>query len=155
MKGMAALPAVLTATGLLDQQFSEVCRGEPVGRRNSKSRNCRRGHQRRRNAGRYHRCTGAGDWHAILERRGSVVDAAIATAMAQITLAAGSWVSFAGICEIVNYDADTGKVSNLDGGFNTVRNETDYKGVPSISLNPLSKVAQPGHFNVRTVMVPG
>lgn len=92
-----------------------------------------------------------------LKRGGNAMDAAIATAMAQITLASGSWVSFAGITTIVYYDASTGKVYNLNGAFNTVKAETDYEGVPSIDLGALAggKTNQPGHHNGRTVPVPG
>jgi gamma-glutamyltranspeptidase / glutathione hydrolase len=91
----------------------------------------------------------------ILKQGGSAVDAAIATAMAQITLAGGSWVSFAGLSEMVYFEAESATVSNMNGCFNTVRAETDYKGVPTIGLSALSKTARPGHFNGRTVAVPG
>jgi gamma-glutamyltranspeptidase/glutathione hydrolase len=91
----------------------------------------------------------------LLKRRGNAMDAAIATAMAQVVLSAGSWVSFAGISQILHYSAATGKVYNINGGFNTVRQESDYQGVPSINLGALVKSEHPGHFNGRTVMVPG
>src|SRR5262245_41623240 len=43
----------------------------------------------------------------ILKMGGNAVDAAIATAMGQIVLAGGSWVSFAGIADLMIYDRKT------------------------------------------------
>jgi gamma-glutamyltranspeptidase/glutathione hydrolase len=91
----------------------------------------------------------------ILRLGGNAMDAAIATAMAQVTLAGGSWVSFAGMLELLYYEAASGNVYNVNGGFNTVRNESDYKDVPRFDLSALRKVERPGHYNGRTVLVPG
>lgn len=93
----------------------------------------------------------------ILKRGGNAMDAAIATAMGQITLASGAWVSFAGISTVVYYEAATGKVYNLNAAFNTVKGETDYEGVPGLDLSALSGGGEnkAGHHNGRTVPVPG
>ncbi|MDX1500733.1 MAG: gamma-glutamyltransferase [Thermoanaerobaculia bacterium] len=80
---------------------------------------------------------------AALEQGGSAVDAALATAFAQITLAAGSWVSFAGILSLVHYDADTRKLDYLNGEFNTVLGEDDPLSIPSAAPSG------------RTALVPG
>ena len=58
------------------------------------------------------------------------MDAAITTALAQTTLVAGSWVSFAGIAYFVYYDAETGEVQCLNAGYNTVQAETDPMSMP-------------------------
>ena len=65
-----------------------------------------------------------------LEAGGSAVDAAITTALAQIVLAAGSWVSLAGIFGLVHFDAATGEVSALSAGFGTFAEETDPASIP-------------------------
>jgi gamma-glutamyltranspeptidase/glutathione hydrolase len=91
----------------------------------------------------------------ILRKGGNAVDAAVATAMGQIVLAAGSWVSFAGTTNIMIYDQKTHKVFNLNGDFNTVLGETDYKDVPSIDPAALLLEDVEGHYNGRTVAVPG
>lgn len=93
----------------------------------------------------------------ILKKGGNAIDAALATAMGQITLAAGSWVSFAGINTIVYYEAKTGKVYNLNTAFSTVKGESDYEGVPGFDMTALAMrdPDKDGHYNGRTVLVPG
>ncbi len=78
---------------------------------------------------------------AALEQGGSATDAALTTALTQITLAAGSWVSYAGI--MVHFDAETGKPRYVDGGFNTLLEEDDPLSIPSDAPSG------------RTVLVPG
>jgi gamma-glutamyltranspeptidase/glutathione hydrolase len=84
------------------------------------------------------------DAASILAEGGSATDAVISTALAQIALSAGSWVSLAGILSFVHFEAATGDVTSLDGGFNTVLNER----------NPLS-IPRFGKPNGRSVLVPG
>lgn len=79
-----------------------------------------------------------------LEAGGSAVDAAVATALAQITLALGSWVSYAGMFSMTHYQAASGEVSTLAAGYGTFAGETDPAGIPA--------APQPSG---RTALVPG
>ncbi len=79
-----------------------------------------------------------------LKQGGSAADAAIVTALTQVTLAAGCWVSFAGKWVMVYYEAETGQVHALDGGFNTVTRESDPLSIPPF-----------GEPSGRTALVPG
>jgi gamma-glutamyltranspeptidase/glutathione hydrolase len=80
----------------------------------------------------------------MLERGGSAVDAALASALARITLDMGWIVSFAGIYLMVYYEASTGKVYSLNACFKT----------PLEEENPLS-VSRSAIPNGRAVLVPG
>ncbi|WP_161966155.1 gamma-glutamyltransferase [Steroidobacter cummioxidans] len=93
----------------------------------------------------------------ILKAGGSAADAAVATALTQICLAAGSWVSYAGILTMVYFDASTGKVYNLNAGYNTVKAETDAKTLPGVELAELLKDLHGGSYEPsgRTALVPG
>ncbi len=90
----------------------------------------------------------------ILKAGGSAADAAMSTALTQICMAAGSWVSYAGLLTMVYYDAESGEVHNLNAAYNTVAAETDPLTIPGIDL-----AAGFGGFeaepNGRTVLVPG
>jgi gamma-glutamyltranspeptidase/glutathione hydrolase len=77
----------------------------------------------------------------ILNEGGSAADAAMATALAQVVLAGGSYVSFGGIMMMVYFDAATGQVRFLDAQYNT----------PMEELNPGSIPKTGG----RTALVPG
>ncbi|WP_163508814.1 gamma-glutamyltransferase [Fodinicola acaciae] len=66
----------------------------------------------------------------VLETGGSAVDAVIATSLAQIALAAGSWVSYAGIFSLVHFASSTGKVDSLSAGFRTFEGETEPATIP-------------------------
>ncbi|MDE0003594.1 MAG: hypothetical protein OXQ29_12960, partial [Rhodospirillaceae bacterium] len=70
----------------------------------------------------------------VLKAGGSAMDAALATAMAQVTLAAGSWVSFAGLMTLVYYDAGTDAVYNMNASYNTVAGEDDPMSIPGIDM---------------------
>ena len=65
-----------------------------------------------------------------LKQGGTAADAAIVTALAQVTLEAGCWVSFAGIFDMTYYDAASGEVYAVNGDFNTVQRETDPMSIP-------------------------
>ena len=80
----------------------------------------------------------------ILERGGSAIDAALASALARITLDMGYIVSFAGIYMMVYYEASTGKVYSLNACFK----------IPLEEYDPLS-IPEGGIPNGRGVMVPG
>lgn len=86
-----------------------------------------------------------------LERGGSAVDAALATALTQICLAGGSWVSYAGFLQMMYHEAATGQIHNLNAAFNTVRNETDPATIPADDPEDPSRPLPDG----RTALVPG
>ncbi len=90
----------------------------------------------------------------ILRAGGSAADAAMSTALTQICMAAGSWVSYAGLMTMVYYDAESGEVHNLNAAYNTVAAETDPLTIPGIDLSGGlgGFEAEP---NGRTVLVPG
>jgi len=92
----------------------------------------------------------------ILKRGGSAADAAMATAMAQVTLAAGAWVSFAGLMDMVYYDAATREIHHMNACFDTVEAEDDPMSTPGINYLAFARRGKAeGHFNGRTVLVPG
>jgi len=65
-----------------------------------------------------------------LKQGGSAADAAITTALTQVCLAAGSWVSYAGFTTMVFYEASTGKVTTLNAAYNTLQAENDPLSIP-------------------------
>jgi gamma-glutamyltranspeptidase / glutathione hydrolase len=81
--------------------------------------------------------------HALMAG-GSAVDAALATAFAQIGLCLGAWVSYAGLFSLAHYSAATGEVDTLSAGFGTCMAETDPASIPS-----------PPTPSGRTALVPG
>ncbi len=90
-----------------------------------------------------------------LRQGGSAADAAIATSLAQIALAMGSVVSYAGIFSMVYFDAGAGKSYYLNAGFNTVLGENEPMTIP-VQANPMSPQAG-GKIDPsgRTALVPG
>lgn len=79
-----------------------------------------------------------------VELGGSSVDAAIVTALTQVALVAGAWVSYAGIVSMVHYDAATSTVHSLGAGFSTFAGEADPGSIPA-----------PPRVSGRTALVPG
>ncbi len=67
----------------------------------------------------------------MLRNGGNAVDAALTTAMSQIVLSGGSWNSFAGILNAVGYDARTGVVWSINGGYDIPQEETDLATIPA------------------------
>ena len=90
-----------------------------------------------------------------LQQGGSAADAVLTTSLTQIALAAGSWVSYAGIITMVYYDAATSRYYNLNAAYNTILGENDPMSIPRQSnvLEPTGeeKPAASG----RTALVPG
>ena len=86
-----------------------------------------------------------------LRRGGTAMDAALTTSLTQIALAAGSYVSYAGVMAMVYYDAETGKYHNLNATWNTPLEEDDPMSIPRISGNISSDI----HPDGRTALVPG
>ena len=78
--------------------------------------------------------TGAPAVHAgltALKNGGNAIDALLTTSLAQIALATGSWVSYAGIFELVYYDARSGEVYNLNAGYNSFLGEDEPLSIPA------------------------
>ena len=90
----------------------------------------------------------------MLKAGGTAADAVVATAMAQTCLAAGSWVSYAGLMNVVYYDAETGRVYNMNASFDTVEDETDAASIPQPDFSK-GLDAEPIAPDGRTVLVPG
>lgn len=97
--------------------------------------------------------TGAPAVHAgltALENGGSAIDALLTASLAQIALAMGSWVSYAGILELVYYDAVSGEIYNLNAGYNSFLGEDDPLSIPS-GIDAGGNPSPSG----RTALVPG
>ncbi len=89
----------------------------------------------------------------ILMHGGNAMDAALSTSLSQVALAGGAWVSYAGIMNLVYFEAKTGMIYDMNASFNTVENENDPLSIPgSVSLD-FSKKPEP--TNGRAVLVPG
>ena len=67
----------------------------------------------------------------VLRQGGTAADAVIATALTQISLAMGAWVSYAGIFNLVYYEAESGRVWNVNGSYDTVRAEDSPRTIPA------------------------
>src|SRR5262249_12618758 len=78
-----------------------------------------------------------------LKKGGSAADAAMATALAQVTECGGCYVSFAGILGMTYFDAATGKVHHLNAAYDTFREEDEPRTIPR------------GKPSGRTALVPG
>ncbi len=79
-----------------------------------------------------------------LKQGGTAVDAAIATALTQVVLSAGSGVTYAGVIDMVYYEAATGEVYSMNADWNTVQEEKDPLSIPFM-----------GTPSGRTALVPG
>jgi len=88
-----------------------------------------------------------------LERGGSAADAALTTAITQVALAAGSWVSYTGLMSMLYYDAASGRVFCLNADYNTVRGEDDPMSIPG--ANNLLGDLYGGTPSGRSVLIPG
>jgi gamma-glutamyltranspeptidase / glutathione hydrolase len=91
---------------------------------------------------------------SILKAGGNAADAVVATAMTQVCLAAGSWVSYAGIMNVVYFDAASGKTYDMNASYDTVEGETDAASIPApdFSKGLAGVVLEP---TGRNVVVPG
>src|SRR4051812_14284834 len=70
-----------------------------------------------------------------LRQGGTAADAAVATALTQIVMMGQANVSYAGIAQILYYDARTKRVFALDAGWNGWRGETSPATVPDTDLS--------------------
>ncbi len=92
-----------------------------------------------------------------LRQGGTAADAAIATALTQVTMMTGANVSFAGTVALLYFDARTGRVHALDAGWNGWSAERDPLTIPAADLGMLTGVAPaspPGNAGRKT-LVPG
>jgi gamma-glutamyltranspeptidase/glutathione hydrolase len=76
-----------------------------------------------------------------LKQGGTAADAAATVALTQVTTALGSYVSDAGILQLLYYEAKSGRVYSLNAGWNSYLNETDPKTIPVSDLG-LTSFAQ-------------
>lgn len=65
-----------------------------------------------------------------LRQGGTAADAALTTALTQVVLVGGSFVSYSGYLGMLYYEAETDAIYNLDAGFNSVLGETDPLSIP-------------------------
>ena len=95
----------------------------------------------------------------VLKQGGNAADAATAVAVTQVARSLGSFVSYAGIAQILYLDARSGKVYSLDAGWASYLGEADPKTIPVIATRndkPVLAVAVTGPILHDTVtMVPG
>jgi gamma-glutamyltranspeptidase / glutathione hydrolase len=91
-----------------------------------------------------------------LRQGGTAADAAATVALTQITTAFGSYVSYAGILQLVYYDEHSGKVYALNAPWHSWRGETDPKSIPVADLEglPFARTATAGAEGRKT-LVPG
>ena len=66
-----------------------------------------------------------------LKQGGTAADAAATVALTQVTTALGSYVSAAGILQLVYYDAGFGKITSLNAGWNSWLGETEPATIPT------------------------
>jgi gamma-glutamyltranspeptidase/glutathione hydrolase len=94
-----------------------------------------------------------------LKRGGTAADAAAATALTQISTALGANVSYAGILELVYFEAKTGRTYSLNAGWNSWRGETEPATIPTADMGALSKFVPAGRHGGsalgRMALVPG
>jgi gamma-glutamyltranspeptidase / glutathione hydrolase len=85
----------------------------------------------------------------LLKQGGSAMDAALSVALAEVAATGGKHVSFAGIINLIYYEAKTGKIHNMNGAFNTLKYESDPLSIPSRDFSIDAEI------NGRSVLVPG
>jgi gamma-glutamyltranspeptidase/glutathione hydrolase len=73
-----------------------------------------------------------------LRQGGTAADAAIATALTQVTTMLGANVSYAGVAQIVYFEARTGRVYTLDAGWGTWRGERSPATIPGTDLSMIT-----------------
>lgn len=81
-----------------------------------------------------------------LQQGGSAADAAMTTALAQVALQPGNFVTYAGIMTMVYYEEETNRVYSMNAAYNVPQGEHDPYSIPSIG---------DGIPDGRTVLVPG
>ena len=90
-----------------------------------------------------------------LKQGGTAADAAATVALTQIMMALGSYVSYAGIMELLYYDAKSGEVYAMDAGWNSYRGETDPGSIAVSNMGPEDTRPASEGPEGRKTMVPG
>jgi len=91
-----------------------------------------------------------------LRQGGTAADATATVALMQVTTALGSYVSYAGILQLVYCDAKSGKVYSLNAGWDSYLGETDPKTISVSDLGSLPFARQPTEgAEGRKTLVPG
>ena len=94
-----------------------------------------------------------------LKHGGTAADAAVTAALTQVATGLGANVSYAGILELVYYDARSRKVYALDAGWNSWRAERDPKSIPIADLSMFGLGSASSHVTQRATgrktLVPG
>lgn len=94
----------------------------------------------------------------VLREGGTAADAAIATAFAQVTTMLGANVSFAGVAQLVYFEARTGRVYAMDAGWGSWRGETSPATIPDADLSLVTGMSPPNNASGalgRKMLVPG
>jgi len=73
-----------------------------------------------------------------LRQGGTAADAAIATALTQVTTMLGANVSHAGVAQLVYFEARTGRVYALDAGWGTWRGERAPATIPATDIGMIT-----------------
>ncbi|NIJ35650.1 gamma-glutamyltranspeptidase/glutathione hydrolase [Sphingopyxis panaciterrae] len=93
-----------------------------------------------------------------LRQGGSAVDAVLSAALAQIVLGGGAVISFFGIMALMHVDGESGEVTSLNAGWNTVQGEDDPLSIPG-TLNAagdgIANMMGTGEPSGRTALVGG
>jgi len=91
-----------------------------------------------------------------LKQGGTAADAAATIALTQVTTALGSYVSYAGVLQLLYYEAKSAKVYSLNAGWNSYLGETDPQTIPVDDLGPLPFSRKPTEgAEGRKTLVPG
>jgi gamma-glutamyltranspeptidase/glutathione hydrolase len=91
-----------------------------------------------------------------LKKGGTAADAAATVALAQIATELGSYISYAGVLQLLYYDAKTNKVYSLGAGWNSYRAESDPKSIPASALGlPGQLTTNDTNTEGRKTLIPG
>lgn len=87
----------------------------------------------------------------MMQQGGSAADAALATALAQVPLMLGNFISYAGIMELLYFEAESGQIYSMNAGWDIPRAENDPLSIPRTQY-PYTGSSRPSG---RTALVPG
>ncbi|MDA3885504.1 MAG: gamma-glutamyltransferase [Candidatus Delongbacteria bacterium] len=88
----------------------------------------------------------------ILDEGGSAMDAALSVALSEIAVTGGKYISYAGMLNVIYFEAETGKIHNMNAAFNTIQNEEDPLTIPraNYGTDTTRKIV-----DGRTILIPG